>query len=85
MLSEKDKKILSEISLRLKSIAANIDNLKFIYKIIGEVFRFCNQLGDIILAENIRACADKIKSTTYKEEIQNNLKSIFISNRSKNT
>lgn len=58
MVSDNDKKILNEISTRLKSIEANIDNLNFIYKIIGEIFRFCNQIEDIVLTKNIKNCTD---------------------------
>ena len=77
MISENDKKRLENIKDGLKSIEANLDNLGFVYKIAGNLFRFSDSLEDKNLKSSLKGELAKIMQTKYKEEIQQAVKSIF--------
>ena len=77
MISENDKKRLENIKDGLKSIEANLDNLGFVYKLAGNLFRFSDSLEDKNLKSSLKGELAKIMQTKYKEEIQQAVKSIF--------
>ena len=77
MLSDNDKKLIKDIKSSLESIEANLDNLSFVYKTAGNLFRLSDRLEDKNLRSSLKGECAKIMQTQYKEEIQQAVKSIF--------
>lgn len=77
MISDNDRKRVKDIENSLKSIEANLDNLNFVYKIAGKIFKLCDSLEDKDLKFNLKGELAKIMQTQYKEEIQQLVKSIL--------
>lgn len=77
MISENDKTKIGSIKEGLKSIEANLENLKYVYRTASNLFKISDKLEDNNLKSNIKGALTKINQTQYKEEIQQNVASIF--------
>ena len=54
MLSDNDKKLIKDIKSSLESIEANLDNLSFVYKTAGNLFRLSDRLEDKNLRSSLK-------------------------------